>query len=231
VIVDDEPLAREALRALIEREADFVVDAECGDGFSAANTIRSHKPDLVFLDIEMPGSSGFDLLPTVGNDAVPVVVFVTAYDQYAVKAFEAHALDYLLKPFSDARFREVLARARRSLNIASPSGDRRHVVVRDGRRTLVIPWTEIDWVEAEDYYVRIHAGRDHPLVRRSLRDLMASLDPEMFVRVHRSTIVNRERVREVRSLPTGDSDITLSDGTTVRMSRTFRTALSKRLGA
>jgi two-component system LytT family response regulator len=245
IVADDEPPARRSLSLLLEREGDFEVVAECADGLRAIERVEALKPDLLLLDIQMPAPDGFGVLEVLGADAVPAVVFVTAYDRYALRAFEAHALDYLLKPYSDERARAVLGRVRQHLGRASADRleDRlrdllrdhaartRHLVVRDAGRTYVIPWTDIDWIAAEDYCVRIHAGASKPLIRRSLQSLLDTLDPATFVRVHRSTVVNLARVREVRPLDSGDAQVRLADGTSLRVSRSFRSALEAGLRA
>ncbi len=232
-IADDEPPARRAIEQLLRRHADIRVVGSCGDGRTAAGIISAEAPDLVFLDVQMPGGDGFDVLGSV-TAAPPVVVFVTAFDHYAVRAFEAQALDYLLKPFSDERFEQVLARARERLRtrdydaLAARLGPP-PLVVRDGSRTHVIPVSDIEWIEAEDYYARIHAGDRRPLVRRSLASLLSALEPHGFVRVHRSAVVNLAAVRHVDTLPSGDAQVTLAGGDTVRVSRTHRPALDASL--
>ncbi|MEZ5318060.1 MAG: LytTR family DNA-binding domain-containing protein [Vicinamibacterales bacterium] len=245
LIVDDEPLARRSLRLLLEANPEIEVAGECGDGEAAVRAVLDQRPDLLLLDVEMPGLDGFGVLQALGAETAPLVVFVTAFDQYAIRAFEAHAFDYLLKPFSDERCATVLARAcdrlreRESAVFAERLGallDRhertvRQLVVRDGGRTLVIPWADIDWIGAEDYCVRIHAGGARPLIRRSLQAVASALDPAVFVRVHRSTVVNVSRIRELRPLPSGDAEITLVDGTKLRASRSYRADLESRLGA
>jgi two-component system LytT family response regulator len=251
LIVDDEPLARRTLRLLLEALPDAEIVGECDNGEAAVAAIRETRPEVVFLDVEMPGVDGLGVLGAVGLSAIPVVVFVTAYDRYAVRAFEAHALDYLLKPFSDERFAAVVARvgeklrhqtlnemagrltawlAERTEEAAAP---RQQLVVRDGGQTFVLPWSDITWIEAQDYCVRIHAGRQRPVVRQSIRSVLGQLDPGAFVRIHRSAAVNVAQVRQVRPLSSGDAEVLLADGTVVRMSRTYRagfeTAFGKRV--
>ena len=246
-IVDDEPPARGTLKLLLSGEPDFEVIAECAHGEEAVAAITRALPDLVFLDVQMPGMDGFEVLRRVGPATIPALVFVTAYDRYALRAFETHALDYLLKPFSDERFAEVLARVRGRLRerrfaeagrrltaLLESSGGApaapRQLVVRDGSRTVVIPTDEIIWIEAEDYYARIHATGRRTLVRLSLKSLADELDTARFVRVHRSAIVNLAFVRELEPLASGDQRLVLSDGTELRVSRTYRPALDERLG-
>jgi two-component system LytT family response regulator len=261
VVVDDEPPARHTLRLLLAREKDFTLVAECGHGEEAVAAVAREQPDVLFLDVRMPGMDGFEVLRRIGGDALPAVVFVTAYDQYAPQAFERHAVEYLLKPFSDERFSDVVDHVRRRLRERSYAAlaarlpvalaenaarqDRRRLVVRDGARTHVIPHEDIIWIEAEDYYARIHApGPSTPLgagpstslgagrsvlARESLRTLEKTLDPAMFVRVHRSAIVNTAWIKAVEPLASGDQKLVLSDGTTLRVSRTHRAALMRKL--
>lgn len=246
VVVDDEPPARQTLRLLLERHADFTIVDECAHGDDAIASVRASCPDVLFLDVQMPGLDGFDVLRAIGPATVPALVFVTAFDQYALRAFETHALDYLLKPFSDERFEAVLDRVRARLrersqasvgarltamlSAAGPSADLQQLVVRDGGRTLVIPYDDIVWIEAEDYYVRVHTRARQTLARLSLRALAASLDPRVFVRVHRSAIVNVRSVRQVEPLASGDQRLLLANGTELRVSRTYRGELDARLG-
>jgi two-component system LytT family response regulator len=245
IVVDDEPPARQTLRLLLARHPDFTIVEECAHGEHAIASIRATAPDVLFLDVQMPGLDGFDVLRAIGPATVPAVVFVTAFDHYALRAFETHALDYLLKPFSDERFEAVLDRVRgrlRERNQASvgarltamlattgPSPDLQQLVVRDSGRTLVIPYDDIVWIEAEDYYVRVHTRARQTLARLSLRTLAATLDPRVFVRVHRSAIVNVRSVREVEPLASGDQRLVLVDGTQLRVSRTYRGELESRL--
>jgi two-component system LytT family response regulator len=236
VVADDEPPARQVLTSLLRADLDFVLVAECGDGASAVDACESHPVDLLFLDVQMPGLDGFGVVGALGPNRVPEIVFVTAFDQHALRAFEAQALDYLLKPFSDERFAHVIAHVKRRLTLRD-AGDIsarlaaltsahearvRQLVLRDGGRTVIIPWDDIDWIEAEDYCVRFHTRCDRPLVRGSLQQMAARLDAAEFVRIHRSAIVNVSRVREIRPLPSGDHEVILSTGVRLRMSRTFK---------
>jgi two-component system LytT family response regulator len=243
VIVDDEPLARQTLRLLLNRERDFRIVAECGHGAGAIEAIRRERPDALFLDVQMPEVDGFEVLRQLEAAPVPVVIFVTAFDRYALRAFEQHALDYLLKPFSDERFAVVVERTRvrlRERALAASAGraadlqpvaalERRQLVVRDGSRRLVIPHDDIVWIEAEDYCARIHLGGRTLLVRDSLRALGGSLDRCGFVRVHRSAIVNLARISQIEPLASGDQRLTLSDGTVLKVSRTHRADVVKAL--
>jgi two-component system LytT family response regulator len=224
-VIDDEPPARRALEWLLSREPGVVVAGSAGDGASAIALIEETRPDAVFLDVQMPGLDGFEVLRRLTRPA-PTVVFVTAYDAYAVRAFEAQALDYLVKPFSDERFSVVMARVRQLVRVRP---GRQPLVVREGHRTLVLPLAEIEWIEAEDYYVRIHAGTRRPLIRRTLQSVLEALEPEGFMRVHRSAAVNLSAVREVRPLSTGDGEVLLTSGQVVRVSRQHRAGLVARV--
>ena len=243
-IVDDEPPARQTLRLLLAAHPDFTIVDECGHGEDAIASVRAHAPDVLFLDVQMPGLDGFDVLGD-RPATVPALVFVTAFDQYALRAFETHALDYLLKPFSNERFEAVLDRVRTRLRERSQAsvGARLTAMLAstapprtssnssyDGGRPLVIPYNDIVWIEAEDYYVRVHTRSRQTLARLSLRALAASLDRNVFVRVHRSAIVNVQSVREMEPLASGDQRLVLVDGTELRVSRTYRGELETRLG-
>jgi two-component system LytT family response regulator len=232
LIVDDEPPARRTLELLLARYPGFEVVEQCDHAVAAVDAIRRHQPDVLFVDVQMPGATGLDVIHEAGVDVVPVVVFTTAFAEYALPAFEVHALDYLLKPFSDERFDAVMRRVTRSLEQARPVAiDRdRALTIRDAGRTFVIPVGDIDWIEAEDYCTRIHAGDRHLLVRRSLQSFLGDLGGG-FARVHRSSIVNLARVREVQPLASGDQQIVLADGATVRMSRNYREAFAAELAA
>jgi two-component system LytT family response regulator len=244
IVVDDEPLARQTLRLLLAREADFAIVAECGHGAGAIDAIRRERPDVLFLDVQMPEVDGFEVLRRLEPGAVPSVIFVTAFDRYALRAFEEHALDYLLKPFSDERFAVVLGRTRvrlrerafasmaeRLADLLSATLPRpRQLVVRDGGRTLVIPHDDIVWIEAEDYCARIHLSGRTVLVRESLRALGDALDRDRFIRVHRSAIANAACIRAVEPVASGDQRVTLSDGTVLRASRTRRGDVVRAVG-
>jgi two-component system, LytTR family, response regulator len=239
-IVDDEPLAREGLRTLLAADREIEVVAECADGQAAIEAIRRTRPDIVFLDVQMPDLDGFDVLRALAGEPLPAVIFVTAYDKYALKAFEVHAVDYLLKPFHDERFAEALARAksRRGENmtdrIARLLDERKpkimRVLVKTGGRVLFIRADEIDWIEAADYYVKLHvAGKVH-MLRESMAALEARLDSDVFFRVHRSAIVNLERVRELQPFSRREHVLVLRDGTRLRLTRSRRERLAALLG-
>jgi two-component system, LytTR family, response regulator len=245
VIVDDEPPARHTLRLLLAREKDFEIAAECGHGEDAIAAVAAERPEVLFLDVRMPGIDGFAVLGRIPPDIMPAVVFVTAYDRYAPQAFERHAIEYLLKPFTDERFADVIEHLRERLRertyaaigaaipaaLAQTAGrrEKRQLVVRDGSRTHVIPHDDIVWIEAEDYYAAIHAQGRRILARESLRTLVQSLDPASFARVHRSAIVNTRWIKAMEPLASGDQRLLLADGTTLRVSRTHRAALVRLL--
>jgi two-component system, LytTR family, response regulator len=193
--------------------------------------IRAEKPDLVFLDVQMPECDGFDVLELLGNDLPPAIVFVTAYDQYALRAFEAGALDYLLKPFDNARFDRALLRAKeRILQAKDQPKKMQRLAIKSAGEVMFLRTSEIDWIEAADYYACLHVGAKSHLLRRSMSELERDLNPETFCRVHRSTIVNLDRVRSLRTGEDGESEILLQNGTTLRMSRSYRKQLQARLG-
>jgi two-component system LytT family response regulator len=245
LIVDDERLAREKVRRFLSVEDDIQVVGECGTGLEAVETILRERPDLLFLDVQMPGFDGFRVLQEVGADPARQVVFITAHDEHAVRAFEVEALDYLLKPFDAARFRQALARARsrpqglqprqvESLLARLRHGDGRRparLVVRSGGRIVLVPVQEIDWVEAADNYVRLHAGGQDHLLRETMATMEARLDPRRFLRIHRCSIVNLERVAELRHAPHGDLELVLRSGKTLPIGRSYRDDVVEALGA
>jgi two-component system LytT family response regulator len=249
LVVDDEPLARRNLRLLLEADPQIELVGEAGGGAEALALIRRHSPDLVFLDIQMPEMDGFGVLERIEAERLPVVVFVTAFDQYALKAFEFHALDYLLKPFDDARFEKALRRAKQQAEqreiktlsrrlvalLEDHEGRQAHaaeapkfltrLLIKSAGRVSFLKVDEIDWIGAEDYYVKLHVGRKGHLLRETMNELESKLDPEKFVRVHRSSIVNLERVRELQQLVNGDYAVVLHDGTELKLSRGRREQL------
>jgi len=245
VIVDDEPLARRRLRRLLREQPAVEVVAECGDGLSAVEAVRIHQPELLFLDIEMPELGGFEVLERLTGDHVPAVVFVTAYNEHAVRAFEVNAMDYLLKPFHEERFRQCLARVRSRIPSAAPEGELQglrsvladlkaaqsgRLVVRNGPRTTLLRISEIDWVEAEGNYLVVHAGPDRHILRSALADLATKLPAAQFARIHRSTVVNLERIKEVESVAQGEYIVVLRDGTRLPSGRSYRASLEALLG-
>ncbi|HEX7191988.1 MAG TPA: LytTR family DNA-binding domain-containing protein [Thermoanaerobaculia bacterium] len=230
-IVDDEPLARDAIRILLKNDREVRVVCEASGAEAAALIARTH-PDLMFLDIQMREVDGFALLDQIGPDTVPAIVFVTAFDRYALRAFEVHALDYLLKPFDDRRFTDALARAKERARGKTPSGIAELLAERRPKRLLipargksiVVDTNQIDWVEAADYYVSLHEGKQTHLLRQTMDEIESQLDGQKFFRVHRSAIVNLDRVREVHPLFRGDCALVLADGTRLRLSRSRRKA-------
>jgi two-component system LytT family response regulator len=228
MLVDDEPLARTNLLVLLRADPEIEIVGECGSGFAAIDEVRRLAPDLLFLDVQMPGCDGFDVLEALGAAAPPAIVFVTAYDRYALKAFEVEALDYLLKPFDDARFQRTLARAKEQIRRNQDAARKvERLIVRAAGRVSFLRVSEIDWIEAADYYACLHvAGRSH-LLRRKMSDLERDLDPACFCRIHRSTIVNRDRIRELKLNSGGEYDVVLRDGTRLRLSRRYRDHLMK----
>lgn len=242
LIVDDEPLAREGIRMLLGEDSEIAIAGECGDGSDAVERILEEVPDLVFLDVQMPEMNGFDVLETVGAEAMPPVIFVTAYDKYALQAFEVQALDYLLKPFTRERFFKALEQGKEHVR-RHATGDAQHrlqalieglkqggshlerVVVKTAGRIFFLDVGQIDWIEAADTYVRLHVGRESHLVRGTMSRLEAKLDPNRFLRVHRSTIVNLKRVKELHPLFHGEYAITLHDGTQLTSGRSYRNRL------
>ena len=264
LVVDDEPLARRGIRARIERTGGYSIVAECASGREAIAAIREHNPDVVFLDVQMPGVDGFGVIREIGADRMPVVIFVTAYDTHALRAFDAHALDYLLKPIDDDRFASAVERARRRVAERDESAvarrlvalmqevgsavDASHlaqtartespaaqasparIVVRDRDRVLLIDVGDIDWIGADGDYVRVHtAGKSH-LLRDTMAAMEGRLDPSAFVRIHRSAIVNVDRIRELRPYTSREYSVILRDGTRLRLSRRYRDRLRTHLG-
>jgi two-component system LytT family response regulator len=251
LIVDDEPLAREGIRMLLAQDPDIELVGEVGSGRQAVQAIDQLRPDLAFLDVQMPELSGFQVLAALPPAAVPAVVFVTAYDRYALQAFEVHALDYLLKPFDDDRFFEALRRAKSHLQLAKVEELRRELMslladvegpkpaavvpapsptdrlaIKDGSRVVFLRADEIDWIEAADYYVQIHAGPKSYLHRETMQSLERRLDPDRFVRIHRSAIVNRSRIRELRSGGRREAVVVLEGGATLKVARSQRDKLA-----
>jgi two-component system LytT family response regulator len=244
LIVDDEALARRRIRRLLAADAHVAVVGECADGASALEAIAALRPDLVFLDVQMPELDGFEVLQRIGGPDLPAIVFVTAFDRYALRAFDVHAIDYLLKPFTRERFRTALARVRERLGrqagqpgLAALAAELRarprplaRVAVRVKDRIVLIEASAIDWIDAADNYVRLHAGAAEYLLRETLSGLETQLDPDRFVRIHRSTIVQLDRVRELYPATHGDYDVVLRDGTRLTLSRTWRERLERALG-
>jgi two-component system LytT family response regulator len=235
IVIDDEPLARDSIRALLADDTEVRVVGE-GSGSDAAALIARTRPDIMFLDIQMPEVDGFALLDQVGADTVPAVIFVTAYDRYAVRAFEVHALDYLLKPFDDARFAAAVTRAKERVRarrrgeadnriaelLKDRDASRVRFLIPVREKTIVVDATQIDWIEAADYYVTLHAGAAAHLLRQTMDEIEKQLDRRQFFRVHRSAIVNIDRVREIHPLFRGDCALVLADGRRIKLSRSRR---------
>ena len=252
VIADDEELARRGIRTRLARSPDVEVVAECRNGREAMEAVRRTSPDLVFLDVQMPGKTGFDVIEAIGCDAFPHVIFVTAHDRYAIRAFQVNALDYLLKPIDDERFDLAVARARESLSrkrdsdfgrrlaavmgeaappgrAGRPKSSAKRVVIRSGGRVVFVNVAEIDWVEAAGDYVTLHAAKKSWLLRETISAMEKKLEPNGFVRIHRSTLVRLDRVGEMKSLDNGEYLVLLRDGTELKLSRSYRQALERLL--
>jgi two-component system LytT family response regulator len=247
LIVEDEPLCRQRLRSLLEADPDVTVVGECADGAEAAATLKEGACDLVFLDIQMPTLNGLDVVKEVGPEAMPAFIFVTAHRQFALDAFDVHALDYLLKPFDRQRFEKALALAKERLRKGAKAeaseqllalrhegqagrGPLDRVLIKTPGRLYFVKTDDIDWIEAAGNYLRLHTGEDTHLVRETMTNLERRLDPARFVRIHRSTIVNVERIREFQTLFHGDYVVILQDETELTMSRTYRPNLADLLG-
>ncbi|GEN08482.1 two component transcriptional regulator, LytTR family [Myxococcus fulvus] len=257
LLVDDEPLARRGLRQALARHPDVTVCGECRDGREAVDAIHALKPALVLLDVQMPELDGFGVIREVGVSRMPAVIFITAFDTFAVRAFDMHAVDYLVKPFADERFDEALNRARQRLRQGeavelgrklaalladtgrappvegdtSPQDEHpSRLVVKVGARSVLVPVSDIDWIGADDYCVTLHVGDKEHVLRESLASLEARLDAERFVRIHRSVIVNVERIRELHHDSATELVVVLSTGQRLRVSRSRREELERRLG-
>lgn len=255
LVVDDEPVARDRVVRLLQQQADIELVGQCSNGLETVTAIEQLSPDLVFLDVQMPELDGFEVVRALDAGHVPAVVFVTAYDEYAVRAFEVHALDYLLKPFSSIRFRAMLAHARDQLyrhragelgrkllslaptlweksdkpDLASVTRPER-LLVRSAGRVHFVRTSEIEWCEAAGNYVRLHVGQESHLFRETMNSLESKLDPRNFVRIHRSTIVNVEQIEQLRSSLGGESTVILRTGVTLTLSRGYRETFQERFG-
>ncbi|HEY7182710.1 MAG TPA: LytTR family DNA-binding domain-containing protein [Blastocatellia bacterium] len=252
IIVDDEKPARRRLRELLEKQSEIAIVAECSNGAEAVRKIRALRPDLLLLDVQMPGLDGFGVVEAIGAAQMPATIFVTAYDRYALKAFEVSALDYLLKPFSDERFEGSLARvlsfvrtqrrgelSHRILSLLDQIQPKQPqntgasldcLMIKNGGRVLFLRVEEIDWIEAAGVYVQVHTAGKTWLHRISLSELEARLDARRFIRIHRSTIVNLSRIRELRPHSHGDFLVALRDGTQLKLSRSYRQKVEASLG-
>lgn len=246
LIVDDEPLARRRIKSLLAHDPSVDVIGECSDGYKAVSSIRELTPDLVFLDVQMPAMDGFEVIKTIGLERMPTVIFVTAYDQYALRAFEVSALDYLLKPFDRSRFQKTLDRAKTMIRrlhngdvndqLLSLLGDLRReqeipdrFIIKSGGRVVFLRVEEIDWMTAVGNYVRLQVGRDYHFMRETMTGMEAKLDSDRFMRIHRSTIVNLDRVKEIQPTAKGEYVVIMRDGTQLIMSRRYRERLNERL--
>ena len=247
LIADDEPLGRARLRMLLAEEPWIEIIAECPDGPSAIAAIEKLRPELVFLDIQMPGGSGFDVIQAIGPARMPFVIFVTAFDRYALRAFDVHALDYLLKPFDRDRFRDALTRARDLIERHSNGDLERRLlalvndlkpdpqplerfVIKSGGRVFFLRAEDIEWIEAAGNYVKLHVGAETHVFRETMNSLEARLSPRTFFRIHRSHIVNIERVRELQPWFNGEYVVFLTSGARLTLSRGYREKLQDRIG-
>jgi two-component system, LytTR family, response regulator len=249
LIVDDEPLARDGVRLQLVKDPEFEVVGECGNGRDAVDAIRCHRPNLVFLDVRMPGLDGFELLGRLKPDELPIIVFVTAFDAFALKAFEVHALDYVLKPIDPERFNQTLSRVKEAIrtrrtadlttrllasleslksdlgaSVSAPAYLTRFTL-READRIYFVSVDDVDWIESADYYVKLHAGKQSHLLRETLSHLESQLDPTQFVRIHRSTTVRLNRIKEIRKQADGEAALVLLDGTELRFGRSYRDKL------
>lgn len=249
LIIDDEPLARDGIRLLLTVDQQFDIIGECANGKEAVAAIKKYHPDLVFLDVQMPELDGFGVLKSLSENKLPLVVFVTAFDKFAIDAFEAHALDYILKPVDPVRFAATIARIKKRLNEQEVAQISQRLVellntdlssavalstrisylnrftLKTGDRLHFVDVAEVDWIEAEDYYAKLHVGKHTHLIRETLSHMEKQLDPAKFVRIHRSTIVNIERVKELKAHFRGEYFVILADGTKLKSSRTYHDAV------
>ena len=242
LIVDDEPLARDKVKRFLRDEDDVEIVGECGNGKEALAAIKKLSPDLVFLDIQMPEMNGFQVLQSVGAAQMPAVIFATAYDQYAIQAFDVHALDYLLKPFNRERFRRAVERVREQIStndadsldkrlralIADLKTEKKYLerlVIKSVGRVFFLKTKEIDWIEAAGNYVKLHVGRESHMLRETMNGLESKLDPDKFLRIHRSTLVNIDRIKEPHPLFSGDYTVMLQNGAELTLSRSYRDRL------
>ena len=251
IIVDDEPLARDGIRLLISPDSQFEIIGECSNGKEAIAAIKKLRPDLVFLDVQMPEVDGFGVLKSIREEDLPLVVFVTAFDKFAIDAFEAHALDYVLKPVNPVRFATTITRIKKRLSekevaqishrlvellntdlssvaaLSMRSSFLNRISLKTGDKLHFVDVVEIDWIEAEDYYAKLHVGKQTHLIRETLAHLEKQLDPTKFVRIHRSTIVNIARVKELKAHFRGEYFVILENGTKLKSSRTYHEAVAR----
>jgi two-component system LytT family response regulator len=248
VVIDDEPLARRGVISRLRPYPQFEVIAECSNGEDALAAISEHHPDLIFLDVQMPEMDGFEMLENVPSDELPTVIFLTAFDQYALRAFDVHATDYLLKPIDDVRFTEAIDRVQRVLQMEKdttlgerlesllsdlhtkrPAGSAQRFAIRNGRRIFFITANEVEWIEAQGDYAALHVNGKTHLLREPLHILERRLDATTFIRIHRSTIVRLDRISEMQALANRDCLLRLKDGTTLRVSRSYSDRLQEAL--
>lgn len=253
LIIDDEPLARRNLRVLLEKDPQVEILGECRNGHEAVKAIMDLRPDLIFLDIQMPEMDGFDVLARVGPEHIHAIIFVTAFDQYALKAFDVHALDYLLKPFDDERFAHALERAKsqieaheidrlskrllalleeresESRDAGGEKGYLTRLMIKASNRVVLVRVDQVDFIEADGNYAKLHVGKKTHLLREKMTELEEQLDPAKFFRIHRSIIVNLDRIREMHPHFKGDYVVVLEDGRQLRLSRSRREQLEARL--
>ncbi|MGB7209725.1 MAG: response regulator [Pyrinomonadaceae bacterium] len=239
LIVDDEPLARERVKRFLRDESDIKIIGEFGNGAEAIEAINEHKPDLVFLDIQMPEKNGFEVVKALDPKSMPSIIFVTAYDQYALQAFDVHALDYLLKPFNRERLHRAVSHAREHIEhknlgniderlaslIADIRGEKKYLerlVVKSVGRVFFLKTDEIDWIEAAGNYVKLHTGKESHMIRETMNGIEAKLNPDKFLRIHRSTVVHIDRIKELHPMFSGDYAVILRNGTELALSRNYR---------
>lgn len=247
LIVDDEALARKFIRRMLKEDSEVEIVGECNDGKSAVAMIQKHKPAIVFLDVQMPAMDGFAVLEAIGPEQLPEIIFTTAYEKYAIRAFELHALDYLLKPFDQARFRDAMRHARERLsqrqqedgrlqisalleNVKAQSKYLERLIIKSDGRISFLQVRDINWIEADDKYVHLHTAKGARMIRQTLSAMETQLDPKKFQRIHRSAIVNIERIKELEPTFNGEHVVHLEDGAKLTLSRSYREKLFELLG-
>ena len=247
VIADDEALARQFIRRMLNDDHDVEIVGECSDGKETVAMIKKQKPDVVFLDVQMPEMDGFAVLESIGIERLPEIIFATAYEQYAIRAFELHALDYLLKPFDQARFKDAIKHAKDRFRSERQNESRMQItallesiknkpqyldrfMIKTGGRISFLSTDEINWIEADDKYVHLHTGKISSMVRQTLSAMETQLDPKKFRRIHRSAIINIKRIKELQPLFNGEHSVLLEDGTKLTLSRNYKDKLFELLG-
>lgn len=246
-IIDDEPIACRRIQRLLKDDSEIEIVQICNDGEEAVDAIQQFHPDLIFLDVQMPGMDGFEVLKSLKSESIPHVIFVTAYDRYAIQAFEVHALDYLLKPFDRKRFEQAVHRSKAQIHQSQQKSNNselvallkemknqphhlERLVVKNQGRVFFLKTDEIDWIEAQGKHVSIHAGKEIHIVREAMNNLEAELDPKKFARIHKSTIVNIDRIKQLQPLVHGDFRVILRDSTVLTISRRYRQKIDELLG-